>query len=331
VVPIVAAGRTFADIRPVPSTTITGGVAVVPPGWLGAVSVTLTLAIGLLVLLSRRRALSQTTLIGAWWWTLAALVAWSLVEFAAAVVSPAAGKSWLPPLRLAAIALSFCPIVALIGAKRPQHAAWNFVVLSLWGIVTLPAVEAFFLHRGQRIEMGAARGWFLWVLILLTPINFVPTRYWLAALLVAAGQTLALSPHLPLLRGALGVGQSPALSSVLDALTLGLCASALLAAWAFSRQERPTPNPYDRLWLDFRDTFGLFWALRVQERINAAAQQSGWDLDLKWHGFRRRNDVAPFATIDPTIEPTLRTTFKGLLRRFVSNSWIAERLGSPLD
>jgi hypothetical protein len=323
VVPIVADGRTFADIRPVPSTTITGGVAVVPAAWPGAVSVTLTLAIGLAVLLSGRRAIGQTTLLAGWWWTLAALMAWSLVELAAAVASPAAGKAWLPPLRLAAIALSFCPVVALIGAKRPQHAAWNFVVLSLWGIVALPAAEAFFLNRGQRLEMGDARGWFLWILILLTPINLVPTRYWLASLLVAAGQILALSPHLPLLRRAI--------HSSAELLGLLLCVAALATAWLFWRSERSPTNAYDRLWLDFRDSFGLFWGLRVQERINAAAQQYGWDLELTWSGFRQRNGCAPLTAIDATIEPALRTTFKGLLRRFVSNAWIAQRLGLPLD
>jgi hypothetical protein len=321
--PIVADGRTFAVIRPVPSTTITGGVAVVPPGWLGAIAVTLTLAIGIVVLLSRRRAIAQTTLLAAWWWTLAALLVWSLVEIAAALASPVANKAWLEPLRLAAVALSFCPVVALVGSKRPQHAAWNFVVLSLWGIVALPAAEAFFLNRGQRIAMGDARGWFLWILILLTPINLVPTRYWLAALFVAASQVLTLSPHLPLIRRVL--------VSHAELLGLALCVVALAIGWGFSRCERSTTNAYDRLWLDFRDSFGLFWGLRVQERINAAAQQQGWDLELTWSGFRRRNDGTPLTTIDAAIEPTLRTTFKGLLRRFVSHDWIAAQLGSPLD
>jgi len=282
----------------------------------------LALAIGVLVLLSRRRAISRTTLLAAWWWTLAALVLWSLVEIAAAVVSPVENKAWLEPLRLAAVALSFCPVVALIGAKRPQHSAWNFVVLSLWGIVALPAAEASFLNRGQRLEMGDARGWFLWILILLTPINLVPTRYWPSALLVAAGQLVALSPYLPLIRRVL--------VSSAELLGLVLCVAALAIAWAFSRHERRAANAYDRLWLDFRDSFGLFWGLRVQERVNAAARQSGWDFELTWSGFRQRNNSVPPTAIDPTIAPTLRTTFKGLLRRFVSPHWIAARLsGSP--
>lgn len=323
-VPIVAAGQTFADFWPVPTTTITAGVAVLPPGWLGAIAASLTLTMGLTALLFSRRALSPTTLTAAWWWTLTAVIAWGFVEIAAAVIFPVASKPWLEPLRLAAVTLSFCPVVALIGAKRPQHAAWNFVVLALWGIVALPAAEAFFLHRGQRIDMGDARGWFLWILVLLTPINFVPTRFWLASLLVAAGQMLALAPYLPLMRQ---VGPSATLSDARGLLAYALCACGVFAAWAVSRRNRITTNPYDRLWLDFRDSLGLFWALRVQERIQAAAQQYGWDLDLTWSGFRRGSDGAEPGTIDPAIEPALRTTFKGLLRRFVSNAWIATRLG----
>jgi hypothetical protein len=69
----------------------------------------------------------------------------------------------------------------------------------------------------------------------------------------------------------------------------------------------------------------------VQERVNAAAKQYGWDLDLGWSGFKRRSDGAPLAAIDPDIEPTFRTMFKGLLRRFVSHPWIAHRQPPGLD
>ena len=277
------------------------------------------LAVGLGVLLSQRRAVGQTTLASAWHWTLAALAAWAGIEIVAGLAAAEGTGHWLPAIRLAAVSLSFCPVVSLIGAKRPQHAAWNFVVLSLWGIVALPAAETLLLQRGPQLEMGAARGWFLWVLIALTPISFVPTRYWLAALLIAAGQIVALSPYLALVRRPLIV--QPGLIGLL------VCTGGLVAAWLASRRSTSTNLAYDRLWLDFRDSFGLFWALRVQERVNTAARQYGWDFELAWSGFVRRADGQWLETIDPAIERTLRTTLRGLLRRFVTGAWIAERLG----
>jgi hypothetical protein len=285
------------------------------------------LAAGCLVLLAARPAVRETTLTSAWGWSLAALGSWSAVEIAACLFDEQAAAGWLFPLRLAAVALSFCPVVSLIGAKRPQNVAWNFIVLSLWGIVALPAAEAFFLNRGPRLEIGDARAWFLWILISLTPINFVATRYWLASLLFAAGQIVASSPHLALLQRPLtawpaGVG-------------LLLCAAGIGAAYVCRRRIATAPaaanGPYDRLWLDFRDSFGMLWALRVQERVNAAAGQLGWDLELNWNGFHRASDGTPLTAIDPAIEATLRTTLKGLLRRFVSNAWIARRLLSHCD
>jgi hypothetical protein len=275
----------------------------------------LALAAGLVILLATRRAIRETTLTSAWCWTLAALVAW-----AAASLFQANG-----PLQFAAIALSFCPAVALLGAKRPQHLAWNFVVVSLWAIVILPAAENLLLHPGRPVEMGDARGWFLWILILLAPINFSPTRHWLASILLAAGQIVALAPHLPLLRRDL--------IAHAEVVGLVLAAVAIVAAWAGRFTSAPPRSVlgYDRLWLDFRNTFGLFWSLRVQERINAAARQYGWPFEVAWSGFRSKADGSRLTAIDPAIEPALRTSLKGLLRRFVSNRWIAERTSHELD
>jgi hypothetical protein len=170
--------------------------------------------------------------------------------------------------------------------------------------------------------MGDARGWFLWILIALGPLNFVPTRFWVPALLLAAGQTIALSVYLPVLRREL-VSES-------SAAGLAMAGSALVVAWLASRRIRVCSNAYDRLWLDFRDRFGLLWSLRVQERVNALAKQEGWPLEVAWSGFCDSKTGAPLAALDPAIEPTLRTSLKGLLRRFVSSEWIAERLPLPL-
>ncbi len=274
---------------------------------------------GAVALAWRRARIAETTLVPAWWWGVTAIACWSATEAAAAWVD---GKAtWIAPLRLAAVALTFCPVLAVLGAKRPQHAAWSFVVLAFWGILSLPAAETFFLQRGQRLEMGDARSWFLWILILVGPVNYLPTRQWLAAILLATAQVLALSEYLALVHRPLFGGQ------YLVALTLG-CLALLFAR---APQCRNAANPYDRLWLDFRDTFGLFWSLRLQERVNAVAGTSQWPLMLGSSGFVDHVTGQPLAQIDAAIEPTLRTTIKGLLRRFVSGPWIAARMGSDID
>jgi hypothetical protein len=270
-------------------------------------------------LVLRRPAIAQTTLVPAWWWAALATIAWSGCEIAGSLAgSPA--PDWLEPLRLAAVTLSFCPILAVLGAKRPQHAAWSLVVAAFWGIVALPAAETYFLQGGQRLEMGDARGWFLWVLILLGPINYLLTRQWLAVALLAAGQTLALSEYLPLVSRTL-FGQQH-LAAVLLAAGAALCLRLPRAV---------TTSGYDRLWLDFRDTFGLFWALRLQERVNSVSDANQWPFWLAWSGLRDKASGLPATQIDASVKPTLRTTFRGLLRRFVSGRWIAERLGRDID
>jgi hypothetical protein len=283
------------------------------------------------MLILRRRAVAQSTLVPAWWWALAAALVWSITETAGALGGESSAH-WLAPLRLAAAALSFCPMLAVLGAKRPQHAAWSFVVAALWAVVSLPAAEALLLQRGQRLEIGDVRGWFLWILIVVAPINYLPTRQWLAAALLAVGQTLALSEYLPLIRQPLFEGSY-----------LGGLALAALAVTMVRRPGSRATSAYDRLWLDFRDLFGLFWALRLQERVNAVATTNQWPIDLGWSGLvdreRGRESLAETDTATGTtepakdsrppwvaIEPTLRTTLRGLLRRFVSSRWIAERL-----
>lgn len=283
------------------------------PAWAGPLISIAALVAGCGILLMSRNGVRRTTLVSPWWWSLAAVIVWSALELAASLAAPT--TAWIVPLRLTAVSLSFCPIVALLGAKRPQHLAWNFVVLGFWFMMALPAAENYFLHPGQALAVGDARGWFLWLAILLGPINFLPTRYWHASLLIAAGQTVALAAVLPLLRRT-AIPHD-------ELIGLSLAALGLIAAWFVPRR---STRGYDRLWLDFRDSFGLLWSLRVQERVNALARSNNWPLTLGWHGFRSLNQDEATNPITTQIEPILRTSFRGLLRRFVSNEWIAERL-----
>ena len=213
---------------------------------------------------------------------------------------------------------TLCPFVALIGAKRPQHSAWSFVVLALWGMLALPAAEVILLNPGQGLEINSIRSWFLLVLILAGLCNFVLTRYGISSVLLAIAQFIWLGPWLPW-----------SFHPLLMSREFGglLCASlAVVVAWFVSRSHTRAPNDYDRLWFDFRDTFGLFWSLRLIERVNDTANTAGWDFDLGWGGFRTKSDFEPLAKLPPEVDRALRNCLEGSLRRFVSSEWISERL-----
>lgn len=286
----------------------------------GAVGAALAAGSILLGLWNYRRAIGETTLVSAAWWIAATAIAIAGVELARAAMPLA--DSWLMPLRFCAAALSFCPFVSVLGAKRPQHLAWNFVVLSLWGIVSLSALTALVMQRSDQFVLGDARAWMLWVLILMGLINYLPTGNRLPALLVALGQIILFAPHLPLLSGIHFLAILPAAPSV--ALFLFAIAVAIAKVGSDPTGKTRKADNFDQLWLDFRDSFGLLWGLRLQERVNAASAAAKWDIDLQWHGFADKRVPAKH-------REALRQTMTGLLRRFVSHEWIAARLERGVD
>jgi hypothetical protein len=168
------------------------------------------------------------------------------------------------------------------------------------------------LHPGQNLALGDARAWFLWVLIALGLVNYLPTRFAAAAVLLAAGQVVALSPYLELVHRPL-FENAPLVGLV-------LVVGALLAAWIAARWQRSAANELVRLWLEFRDAFGLLWGLRLQERINAVAKQNGWSVELTWGGFRAAETGAIVKEFEPEVEAGLSMAMRGVLRRFVRNS-----------
>lgn len=259
-----------------------------------------------------RRQIAGTTLLATWWWSLAAFVATGGLELLVAN-QLIADDTTAQALRYAARVLLLCPTISLLGVKRPQDGPWNFVVLSLWGVLVLPAAQALFLNTGQPLEIGVFHAWFVVVLLLASLVNILPTRHAPAALLATAGQTILLGQYLPL----------PLPQFPFDTETgLGmLAASALLYAL---RPPRRAKRPLDQLWLDFRDAFGLFWGLRVQERLQAAAKMYNWPVALHWSGWRSADGGPPPELPDDTRQQ-ITTTFRGLLRRFVSNEWIDAR------
>ncbi len=281
------------------------------PTIVAAVAVVLLLA-GIAGLMWRRRRLAGTTLWAVWNWSLVSLLSIGLAELTVAALGADPPQAWITPLRFVAAASSFCPVMALLGAKRPQDRGWQFIVVALWGIVSLPAAH-WLLFGGVR-EIHPAQVGLLAILIGVGAVNRLATRYWLAGAIYALGQIALVAPYFESLRPGLADERGP-----LAGLSL-LVVSWLLLAVQGDRSR--AARGLDRVWLDFRDAFGAVWGLRVMERMNASAAMYAWPVTLTWQGFVAKDPDSGAVEAPQIVEDSLRT----LLRRFVSPTWIDERL-----
>lgn len=252
----------------------------------------------------------------AWWWSIVSLVAVAGVEvwIADDALEPATAGA----LRFFAALSTFCPGMAVLGAKRPQDRAWQAIVLALWLVLALPAGQSMLLGIGA-VELHSAWSWFLVILIAAGGINYLFTRFWLASLIFVSAQLILLAQFLSWLPAVVPGEQAPIVG-------LGLADAALVLAALGVWPARAAATPIDRVWIDFRDAFGVVWGLRIAERINASARMYGWNVVLSWHGLVQP-DGTPAAALPPETDQAVRESLKTLLRRFVSPAWIAERLG----
>ncbi|MGA1618102.1 MAG: hypothetical protein ACO37F_06265, partial [Pirellulales bacterium] len=88
----------------------------------------------------------STAVPAAWWAAAAAAVtAGEAFRQAAGTVSPASAAGG----RVVVAALLVCPIVSLLGAKRPQHGVWQLIVATLAVVLALPAASAALIRPGS--------------------------------------------------------------------------------------------------------------------------------------------------------------------------------------
>ncbi len=294
--------------------------------WLEALAL-LALAYSLLGLLAAWRKLRGTTLWWAWIWCLPAVAAWGAVELGRLLYSP--DPSALLPWRYLAGVLSLAPGVSLLGARRPHHRAWQWVVVSLLGVLLLP-LGHWALGAGGRLFglHGAWRG-FLGLLLLLQWLHYGLTRHAAAALLVVMAQGAWLAPVLlPQL------WKSPFLPDPPAEMSLACVAVALAVGWvqgAKSRREVTAASAGEpagvvatgRLLQEFRNWFGDFWFQRLRWQVMLAAQRTGWPV---WITPTAAVSVEPTEAPVPGWEQAFRTCVEQFLRRFVSPEWIEQRL-----
>jgi hypothetical protein len=212
---------------------------------------------GLYPLYRAWRAVRQTTLRHAMLWALAAWLAW-IVAWAVG------GVGW----RYFALSLAGCAGVAVLGARRPGAAAWNFAVAGLLLVLALP-----YLRGLGELRLEAANLGLLGVVLAVCVANYLPTRGGLAALLFG----VSCGVELGVLGEAVKVeeGVMPLMLAVVPWLWL-----------ARLRRARGDSSEADRLWRAFRDAFGFLWAQRIRDQFNRAAGNAGLAVQMGRDGLR---------------------------------------------
>jgi hypothetical protein len=261
------------------------------------------------------------------WWAGGAALAFaveSAVRASGGLTDPASQAS----ARLAVAAFSLCPIMSLLGAKRPQHGVWQFIVASLAGIIALPAASAALVRPGSPPDVHALQRWFMLALVLVAAMNFAATRHGVAALVVAVGQLILIRQFMPFVDSLKQQG------AALDAVAAWLVATGAIVAaaqsWLWPAQQRVVGSElasrrgggadlaaFDAAYLALRETLGAAWTLRIAERFNAVAESRGWPCRLRFDGLHVGGDPD-----DREWRGDALRTGRALLRRFVSTDWM---------
>lgn len=267
-----------------------------------------------------RKTSQATTSEPARWWAIAALMAfifsilgrWSVVE---ADLRTSSALSYFAAVML------LTPLIAILGARRPGVRAWPwFVVLPLVLVLQWPSVSQLMSGRSDlavEVPTPTAIG-FLLVLVMGAG-NYFGTLNTLAAVLGGTGIVVMLA------RSANWFDPATHWPEPLAATLF------LLAAVRVRRRFRPSakaalqPEVHDanRLWIDFRDLFGIVWARRVVDRVNQFAQRESWDNQLTLDGFVAKS-ASPNVTAPLAVEVPDRAVevLCWVLRRFVDPPFV---------
>lgn len=256
--------------------------------------------VGLIPLLTAWRANRHTSLAHALIWMIAAWLSWGIAFVFGNLEEPG-----LEPSRYCALCLTSCAGVAVLGARRPQFGAWNFVVLGLFAVMIWPLVETLVLGKDTIDEL---RMFFLAATAAVGVLNYLPTRF-----------APAVVWWLPTCAGEIALLYAPSWfpgqgeTMLLHALVLATPWIGWLCLWQRARDQ----TAGDRLWLGFRDRWGLFWSQRVREQFNNTAQHAGWPVKLAWQGL-----VIPAGRIRPTAaeEEQILAALGAVLQRFVAKN-----------
>jgi hypothetical protein len=267
------------------------------------------------------KAAEGTALRGALVWAGLAIVLGLVAQLMAVMEPVETGRPLTGRLTYVMVLLVLAGLISVLGARNPGGGAWAILMALLVLVFLIPWLEAAGrLRRELRLaepQLNAPWTIFYGLLVLAGVTNYLPTRYGPAAGVLGGGLVLEY----------LGLTRS-------DFSDLARCRIWLAVAWTLalsgrgallcSRQPPKDRSPIERLWLWFRDHWGVVWALRVQERFNRTAELARWPARLTWFGLAPA--TGPSEQAIPDLPPAAEATLRNLLRRFV----VVERVDALL-
>lgn len=295
------------------------------------------------------RRLRETTLLAPTIWALVSLAA--LVIDQAVILRVPMWKLTRAKFDLIAATSTLLPFMALVGAKRPQNRAWQWIVLTFWLIAAWPALESLVAHYDDRMEIHPLWGAMYAIVIVAGLANYLPTRFWPVALVAAVGQWALLAG------GALPGGwqmfdglRSYVTDEILPEvavngrydhrmwqIAVGIVpwAAAACVAHIIPRRRKPfalMDSGWNCAWMEFRNWYGLLWSMRIVERMQVLLHGTGRHFD--WRGFAsvpahdvgdQKSENIPQAAASDSADSS-ESAFRNLLLRFVSSEWIERQL-----
>ncbi len=259
------------------------------------------------------RSAVGTSLRGALIWAVLAIGLGILSQLFAISEPLDAGRPWTARVTYMMTLAILAALISVLGARNPGSGAWTVLMVLLVVVFLIPWLEiSGRVRRGQDsgfVRLDSPWNLFYGLLVIAGVTNYLPTKYGAAAAVLGAGlagEYLGLSHP----------NWTPELRSrtwELVAWSLGLC--LWLVRWQVARM-RWAGHPLDRLWLWFRDHWGVVWALRTSERFNRTAEQARWPFRLSWFGHVPA-DASETGEADAAMNQAV-TTLRLLLRRFVT-------------
>ena len=201
-------------------------------------------------------------------------------------------------------------LVSVLNARRPGERVWAGLMVLLVVVFMIPWLEeAGRMRRPQGVVLVHLESpWTLFygLLVVVGVTNYLPTRFGMAA--ACLGFALILE-FIGLTRVDWSLDRRAVVWEWV-AWTIGL--TFWTARW--SARRTPSASGFDRIWLWFRDHWGVVWALRNQERFNRTAELAGWPVRLSWYGLEPVDGVEKGSELPVPIDA--EPAFRGLLRRF---------------